>query len=170
MHESVAPTQDAKCIASTNIADNQQRQRDNMPEAFRQPDRILISITLGAILVISVIVPRVPKIDLCAFHRITGLPCAGCGMTRSFIAMGHGRIREAFAWHPMGPVLFTTCAILFLIFTCEAVTKRSWVRWSRKHIIVLAIIYIICMLLVWCIRISFIIYGRWLPIPIYTRL
>lgn len=170
MRELMAHPQNAKCNASANIANAQQCQRDNASDALRHSDRVLISVVLGAILLISVIVPRAPKIDLCAFHRITGLPCAGCGMTRSFIAMGHGRVREAFAWHPMGPVLFATCAILFLIFTCEAITNRHWVHWKRKHIIALAIIYIVCMIFVWCIRISFILYGHWLPIPIYARL
>lgn len=53
----------------------------------------------------------------CLFHRVTGLPCLLCGMTRSLAATAHGRITEAFRLHLLGPplfvlVLFTTCALL----------------------------------------------------------
>ena len=42
----------------------------------------------------------------CIFRNLTGLPCAGCGMTRGFVAMGHGRAREAWGFNPLAPVLF----------------------------------------------------------------
>lgn len=35
-------------------------------------------------------------ISLCLFHAVTGLECPGCGMTRAFCAISHGRIVEAF--------------------------------------------------------------------------
>jgi hypothetical protein len=41
----------------------------------------------------------------CAFRRITGLPCASCGLTRSLVLFLHGRIAESIALHPFGPVV-----------------------------------------------------------------
>jgi uncharacterized protein DUF2752 len=47
-----------------------------------------------------------PLPELCSFRRITGLDCAGCGLTRSFISIGHGRLAEAWHYHPAGLLLY----------------------------------------------------------------
>jgi len=38
----------------------------------------------------------------CLFHRLTGLACPGCGMTRATHAALHGRLGEAFRFNPLG--------------------------------------------------------------------
>jgi hypothetical protein len=43
---------------------------------------------------------------LCLFNKLTGLPCPGCGLTRSFCALGHGELGRAVAFHPLGPLVF----------------------------------------------------------------
>jgi hypothetical protein len=42
----------------------------------------------------------------CVWRSTIGLPCAGCGLTRSFVALAHGEWSRAFAFHPLGPILF----------------------------------------------------------------
>jgi hypothetical protein len=42
---------------------------------------------------------------LCPFRRLTGLPCPGCGMTRSFVALAHGDVGASFSFHPLGPLM-----------------------------------------------------------------
>jgi hypothetical protein len=37
----------------------------------------------------------------CAFHQITGLPCATCGMTRCGIQFFHGHFLAAWKWNPL---------------------------------------------------------------------
>ena len=37
----------------------------------------------------------------CAFHEITGLPCATCGMTRCGIQFFHGHFLAALQWNPL---------------------------------------------------------------------
>ena len=37
----------------------------------------------------------------CPFVLLTGLPCAGCGMTRAAILLFKGRIVESLVMHPM---------------------------------------------------------------------
>ncbi len=37
----------------------------------------------------------------CAFHTITGHPCATCGMTRSAIQFFHGHFFAALRWNPL---------------------------------------------------------------------
>lgn len=41
----------------------------------------------------------------CLFHRMTGMNCPGCGMTRAAYAVLHGHFAEAFRLNPVGMVL-----------------------------------------------------------------
>lgn len=52
--------------------------------------------------------------SICLFYHLTGLPCPGCGLTRSFVCLGHGHIFESLHWHPLGPVIFLLFALLWL--------------------------------------------------------
>ena len=61
----------------------------------------------------------------CLFHRITGLPCLFCGMTRSFAATAGGRWEEAFRMHLLGPPLFVLVAALTAILLAEKALSRS---------------------------------------------
>ena len=47
---------------------------------------------------------------MCMWKNLTGSDCLGCGLTRSFTFMGHGRIGEAFELHILGPVFFVIVA------------------------------------------------------------
>jgi hypothetical protein len=56
--------------------------------------------------------------SFCLFHQLTGWRCPGCGLTRSFVYLGHGHPIAAFWMHPLGPVLY-------LVVIQQAVV-RSW--------------------------------------------
>ncbi|MBN95840.1 MAG: hypothetical protein CL928_17505 [Deltaproteobacteria bacterium] len=53
---------------------------------------------------------------ICTFRRLTGHPCVGCGMTRSWVHFAHGRAADAFVQSPLGAVLFLAMigALLYL--------------------------------------------------------
>ena len=61
--------------------------------------------------------------SICLFHHFTGLPCPGCGLTRSWVSMAHGRFGEALAWHPLGPSLFLS-ALIYTIWSAWMALKR----------------------------------------------
>lgn len=42
---------------------------------------------------------------ICPFRNLTGLPCPGCGLTRSWVYLAHGWWREGLAANPFGIVL-----------------------------------------------------------------
>lgn len=60
-------------------------------------------------------VARVPWLPACVFHEITGLHCAGCGMTRATYALLHGRLGEAFRYNPLGMILLPVALIGIVI-------------------------------------------------------
>ena len=62
--------------------------------------------------------------DLCAFHFQTGLPCAGCGLTRSWAALIHFDPVLAFRYHLFGPPLFAL-SVLWMI-------GGRWSSWMRR--------------------------------------
>ena len=84
---------------------------------------------LTAVLAASVLLPlpgaggRIAHLPtVCPFYTLTGLPCPGCGLTRAFVCLGHGRWHEAWHWHPLGWLLFGAMIVLWL---------RSGLFWAR---------------------------------------
>jgi hypothetical protein len=67
---------------------------------------------------------------LCAFRRLTGRPCPACGLSRSWQATAHGRLRDGFGQHPLGPLAFTAAAWFAVDDAAErrlAGADRRWV-------------------------------------------
>jgi len=48
----------------------------------------------------------VPLPGLCFSREWLGVPCPGCGLTRSFISLGHGQLSRAWHFNPAGVLLF----------------------------------------------------------------
>jgi hypothetical protein len=47
---------------------------------------------------------RLPS--MCLTHEISGFECPGCGLTRSFVLITHGRLRDSLQCHRLGILLF----------------------------------------------------------------
>lgn len=83
----------------------------NIMKNPEQKKIFLISLCLAAVfggLLLFLAVTRIP-IPPCLFHRLTGLYCPGCGGTRAFIALLHGRFLQSLLYHPVvvyGMVLY----------------------------------------------------------------
>ena len=52
--------------------------------------------------------------SFCVYRRATGMPCPGCGLTRSADHLASGRFHQAFTAHPLGPVLAFEAVLLWL--------------------------------------------------------
>ena len=61
-----------------------------------------------------------PSFQICWFARLTGLPCPGCGLTRSVCAIAHGHLAEAWHLHPFGYLFF----VLFLVGAAGPLISR----------------------------------------------
>ena len=77
--------------------------------------------------------------SLCLFHRLTGLPCPGCGFTRSLVCCAHGHWSEAVFYHPLGPVLFASLVVWSLLGIARIVRAFTGgpeidaVPWARRN-------------------------------------
>lgn len=67
----------------------------------------------------------------CPFRALTGYCCPGCGITRMFLCLGRGRIREAFL---SNPVIFCGLPFFGVIFL-QSVTDalKGMPRRKRKY-------------------------------------
>lgn len=71
---------------------------------------------------------RVPLPDVCIFKGITGLPCPGCGLTRSIVTAMHGDLDKSFAYHRIG---LLTLAYIFLQFVFNLGLLMTPIRQTR---------------------------------------
>ena len=76
--------------------------------------RAWIAIALAVLTVAALVHPSDTQLTLfgwdipvmCTFRRLTGWPCPGCGLTRSFVWMAHGHPIDALRMNLLGPPLF----------------------------------------------------------------
>ena len=91
-----------------------------------------------------------PGLDLCAARRMTGLPCPGCGITRSGSNLLRGDFARAVNYHPFGPVLLLPMFLLGLL----ALAPRSWrdrardglLRWAvplRRFYLAVLVLFVV---------------------------
>lgn len=63
--------------------------------------------------------------SLCPFKVTTGLPCPGCGLTRSAVALLHGDPMTSLYYHPLGAPIIAVAVVIGLV--------DAWAWWrSRK--------------------------------------
>lgn len=65
----------------------------------RRLSRIEVITSVTAVVVLYVILESFGV--TCPIKYITGISCAGCGMSRAWIALLHFNIHEAFMYHPL---------------------------------------------------------------------
>ena len=88
-------------------------------------DRAVLALSVAVVLAAWILQPSDTDVTLfgwpvpvtCGFRSLTGWPCPGCGLTRSFTWMAHGHPLDAFRHHLLGPpgFLLTVAQIPFRI-------------------------------------------------------
>lgn len=80
----------------------------------------------------------------CAFRRVTDIPCPGCGLTRSWVALGRGALVESVALHRLGWAVMLYVALqvarhgLWLAAPARRPVIDSAGRWLDRSLIPLA--------------------------------
>ncbi len=71
-------------------------------------------LSLSALVAARLVDPR--RVDagpvICPFRLATGLPCPGCGLTRSWVHLLHGQLVEALTANPFGIVALALAVLL----------------------------------------------------------
>ena len=73
---------------------------------------------LALVLLAAALPSQGAGVPICLFRYVTGLPCPGCGLTRSFSCILHGDFARGYDFHPFGylllPLFILAASTLFL--------------------------------------------------------
>lgn len=72
-------------------------------------------------------------VDLCGLHRVSGLPCPGCGLSRAFISVANGDVAAALGANPFVLVLFPAFVILAALVLLPRGMRDGMERWLAGH-------------------------------------
>ena len=93
-------------------------------------------------------------VKLCFMALVLRIPCPGCGMTRATLALLHGNVAQAFAMHPLAPLIVPFAAGLLAaqatsyVRTGAAFGTGRFPRWIELMLAALAVL----LLAVWSAR------------------
>ena len=86
---------------------------------------------------------------LCTFRNVTGLPCAGCGLTRSWVVLAQGDPAASVTYHRLGWVL-----MLYVVL--QALRHGAWLvvarwrsavegpgRWLDRGLVAIAVLMLV---------------------------
>lgn len=74
--------------------------------------------------------------SICIFYSITGLPCPGCGMTRSVHFLLHGDILHALRYHLFGILVLPAAFLSALtIFSARATRLYEWLEQRLSRLV-----------------------------------
>jgi hypothetical protein len=69
-------------------------------------------------------VPQTGGFVICAFRRVTGIPCPGCGLTRAMAALARGELATAVRFHPFAPLLLAEALALWGAIGAAVLRRR----------------------------------------------
>jgi hypothetical protein len=93
---------------------------------------------------------------LCASRTWFGVPCPGCGLTRSFIHLAHGRWQASWQAHRLGWLL----ALLVLL---QIPYRLYRLRWPQGHLLSASTSTKICFGLFGLLVVNWVV-GLWLDL------
>lgn len=81
--------------------------------------------------------------SVCQFRNVTGLDCPGCGLTRAFVSIAHGRITEAIGYNGASLLVFAF-VMLQIPYRITQIwrirTGREELHWPRTTNVVLIVV------------------------------
>lgn len=92
---------------------------------------------------------RVPIPQICIFRNLTGLPCPGCGLSRSIVEAMHGDVVMSLTYHRLGLLTLVYIFLQFIYRLGLIVIPKWWTRIFRfgkflnQGIIVLGILFML---------------------------
>jgi len=99
-------------------------------------DRIALSgstAAIGAAVLLGHVPALIPRGPICISVLLLHRQCPGCGLTRSFAAIGRGALGAANELNPLGPILFG----VLVVVAATRLAKAAWPRfayWSEVDV------------------------------------
>ncbi len=116
---------------------------------------IFCSVILGGAAILNPSTPEAPSLQVgkitlpntCIFRATTGLPCPGCGLTRSMVAAAHGHLAVSFSHHRLGLLTLFYVFLQFVFNLCYLSIPKwrmplsRYIKLLHKGIILLAVLF-----------------------------
>lgn len=64
--------------------------------------------------------------SICPFKLLSGLPCPGCGITKSLVFIYKGDWLQSIHYHLFGPIVFLFCLGLIPLLIVELIQKQNY--------------------------------------------
>ena len=71
--------------------------------------------------------------SICWVQSATGIPCIGCGMTRSLSSGLHGMFAESWRYHPFGPFVLLLFLLTAVLSLAPATFHARIIAFMRRH-------------------------------------
>jgi len=117
---------------------------------------------IGLILLAAALPSDGAGIPICLFRYLTGLPCPGCGLTRSFSSILHLHFAAAYDYQPFGFLFLPLFALVALHLFLPARVRERCESFLRSHHALARRVY-------WGAIYGFVIFGL-LRVAIYAVL
>lgn len=97
-------------------------------------------VAAGMLAAASLLPARRPlPFDACLLHRISGLPCLTCGLTRSVCLFARGEWGASLQMHPAGWLVFGALVIACAWLAAEATVDRDLGAGPKRRLVSLAL-------------------------------
>ena len=94
-------------------------------------------------------------VTVCWFKSCFGLPCPGCGLTRSVTCISHLEFVKAWNYHPFGPViyvLFVANVVLLVVPKARRESLKNTIRKNNRWLYAVYMAFVLAFLTFGCLR------------------
>ncbi len=95
--------------------------------------RTSVIVAVAALFLAVVHPPEGLGLPICWLKASTGIPCPGCGLTRSLSATLRGDLSSAWKLHPFGPLLLPTFAGIAFVGLSPRRLQRAVAGWASRY-------------------------------------
>lgn len=115
--------------AAQTAADSPNRPPVHLARGYNLGERA-VAIVLGVVGAVAILIAFLWPVrsveagpGTCLLRTFVGIPCPGCGMTRSWVHLAHGDVTTAFFYNPFG-IVFMAVAAIAAVYVAVALIRR----------------------------------------------